>query len=509
MNISVSINNIVYPAIYISTQQGLTDADTLNGIAYGGNATITLRGSLYQSSLNGWKQSWPVQISVNPAGRDNQQGTSHTIWSGKLESVTPQVNNQDGNTIRITAADIFSRFPRSRYDTFLYLDGNADSGSVINSLLDNIGWPTADRVIDTGIITIAAGALNSASGLGNARQLSNIYNSLKLISRAELGFIYVDRLNRIVFENQEHRLNELTVNTPSVFLSTAKEDERPVNYFGAERINYTESKIYNRFVTTLTKYEAQSSQLIYRTDDDFSKIIPHTHTYNHVGYINQFNDNDNQFILFWNPVVYSARYVNGPNTGPVLAGITVDDTETFTDRFITKFTNNTGQDIIITKIEKNGINQLRSNPQPFGVMAEDRQSIVDYDDISEFQVPITLIVNRDKAQDTVSKLLIHSTPNSIITVRFLADENSLTLTNMLNTTVGRFIRLHDNTLGLVSDFPTKGFSNPEGRLMFVEAEKHTIDLNKHYVEYVLSDAEALYPYLVADWSKLGINSRLG
>lgn len=72
------------------------------------------------------------------------------------------------------------------------------SGARINRLLDLAGWPTADRLIDTGTITVVA------KGFARTENAS-VLQHLQEVADSELGKFFVDGAGHAVFHDRSHR----------------------------------------------------------------------------------------------------------------------------------------------------------------------------------------------------------------------------------------------------------------------------------------------------------------
>ena len=491
-NLIVNINNVPFQLVSGLFTKGRSSGNTLQAIANGGECIATIRGEIER--LNGYRYNWDVVVTTN------YQFNTHVLWTGKLQNVFQSNDPINRNILKIRAVDLFGRLPSNKYNTFTYLSSNTDTGSVINILLNNIGLPLNRRNIEEGEIIINHGAMNGM--LGQARNLSNVYRAMALVSRTEsIGFAYMDRLNNLRYENRSSRTKRLLDSADIVSFSGEK--NKLLTQVSMQTQNISESEIWNRFSSNLVQYEAQKLQLVYKTSSSFRQTVLNGDKYNHVGYSNRLNENDTQFILNWGLLKFNAKYSNGARVKEG-EGLTVDASEHDPSRFIAKFTNNTGRDIILTRIEREGINQLRHTPQPYGVLGENIQSIGDYDDVKEYLIDTNLIANREDVQDIVNELVsVYSVPTPILKMRVLANESDVHMNGMLNSPIGSLVRVHDSSMGL-TDLGT----GTMGRLMYVEFEQHDVQFNTHYVTYVLSDGEGLRPFLLPGFSKFGITSRL-
>lgn len=82
------------------------------------------------------------------------------------------------------------------------------TGTRIGRVLDAIGWPTADRVISAGTVTVQPNTPTGAAwNFGNALQ------HMQALALTEQGQLYVDGAGRVVFRDKSYRFTTTTSNT--------------------------------------------------------------------------------------------------------------------------------------------------------------------------------------------------------------------------------------------------------------------------------------------------------
>jgi hypothetical protein len=97
------------------------------------------------------------------------------------------------------------------------------TGERIERILDNTGWSATDRVIDTGLTTVQATTLSS-----------NAWTEILVTSDTEIGEIYFDATNQLVFRNRHAILTETRSTTPQAVFGCAPGE---LNYEAIEVIN--------------------------------------------------------------------------------------------------------------------------------------------------------------------------------------------------------------------------------------------------------------------------------
>lgn len=128
-----------------------------------------------------------------------KDGTLFPLWRGRITGITPHPAPED-RTATITAADEFEQFGR------LDVEGPAAepledvfigaTGGPIPSLLDFLGFPAADRILDTG---------NSLLNLWWERGKKGL-DAITDLMQIEQGLSYIDRAGKFRFEARDHRL---------------------------------------------------------------------------------------------------------------------------------------------------------------------------------------------------------------------------------------------------------------------------------------------------------------
>lgn len=117
--------------------------------------------------------------------------TIYPIFTGKTVAWNNNYNGRLDDTTTLTINDALNDLgnrllPATTFSSQL-------SSDRVNAVLDLLGWPTADRVIDIGSITLQADSIADNT---------NSLDYLDVVTRTEGGFFYIDRYGRFVFRNR-------------------------------------------------------------------------------------------------------------------------------------------------------------------------------------------------------------------------------------------------------------------------------------------------------------------
>jgi hypothetical protein len=127
----------------------------------------------------------------------------YNLWRGFADEWALDYNMPAVATTELTGTDgtkVLSNFDSVAGAT---VGGGESTGARINRILDAAGWPVADRDIDIGRTTVQSTDLSS-----------NAWIEILLTSDTEIGEVYFDAANRLVFRNRHAILTEARSITP-------------------------------------------------------------------------------------------------------------------------------------------------------------------------------------------------------------------------------------------------------------------------------------------------------
>jgi hypothetical protein len=170
-------------------------------------------------------------------------GVTYPIFSGFITSyntTTPQ-NALDVVYTTITAVDAFRLAQNAQISTVASATAGDLSGTRINQILDQIGWPSSMRDVDAGLTTLQADPGTARTSLA----------AMETVTISEYGALYVDATGSFVFQDRNVTTASIG-STPTVF----NDNGQDIGYFDAVwRLDDT--LIYNEASITRTGGTAQ------------------------------------------------------------------------------------------------------------------------------------------------------------------------------------------------------------------------------------------------------------
>ena len=137
------------------------------------------------------------------------------LFYGTITEITPHPHPSQ-QTCFISCVDGFDFLNRAETTTPLLI--NKKTGFLIETILDDVGWPTTRRKIDTGQDTVPLGYWRNIKSLGAIQELES----------TEMGFIYIDGDGNLVWEDRHHRLKPPHT-IPQVTIDTMRDISSSLN----------------------------------------------------------------------------------------------------------------------------------------------------------------------------------------------------------------------------------------------------------------------------------------
>lgn len=138
----------------------------------------------------------------------SESGTVYYLWTGYLDDI-PQHPARDQRSVSLPSLGPFSRLAGKKASTALYQSIRTDEA--IGYLLDAIGWPAGDRVLDTGKTTLNDWWLQEEDAFTALVTLMN--------TEGPGAAIYEDGEGSIVFESRHYRLTTSRSTTSQATIS--------------------------------------------------------------------------------------------------------------------------------------------------------------------------------------------------------------------------------------------------------------------------------------------------
>jgi hypothetical protein len=179
-----------------------------------------------------------VQISAT------YSGVSYPIFQGFITSYVTTYPDESGEDLAITtiqAVDAFRLAQLAQISTVTGATAGDLSGTRVNQILDQIGWPSGMRDVDAGLTTMQADPGTNRTAL----------QALSTVASSEYGSLYVDATGSFVFQDRSVTAGSIG-GTPTVFA----DDGTGIVYFDASWI-LNDVLIFNKATITRTGGTAQ------------------------------------------------------------------------------------------------------------------------------------------------------------------------------------------------------------------------------------------------------------
>lgn len=193
----------------MSSQRGVSRHDGVYARAQAGRATVVFD--------NGDRRFDPTNLAGPYVGDGRTEivpmrafrlqatwaGVAYDLWQGFADEWRLDYGGGDVATTTLTGTD--GTKVVSNYDSVAgaLVGGGETTGARINRILDNAGWPGGERAIDTGLTTV------QSTDLAN-----NAWTEILLTSDTEIGEVYFDATDRVVFRNRHAILTDTRSATP-------------------------------------------------------------------------------------------------------------------------------------------------------------------------------------------------------------------------------------------------------------------------------------------------------
>lgn len=172
-----------------------------------------------------------------------QSGSSFPLYYGYIRRIQPQPQVGDQTPCVVEAEDALNWLGRAQ--VVVAIQQNITTGCAIGQVLDDAGFPSASRALDTGQDTPKFWWTRDAYARAEIKGLTD----------SEQGWFYIDRRGFAVFESRHHRLLDQT-STGSF-----------ANLFASFDYDYNDEKIYNDVRVTAHPRVLAASAILWKLDD--------------------------------------------------------------------------------------------------------------------------------------------------------------------------------------------------------------------------------------------------
>ena len=179
-----------------------------------------------------------VQISAT------YSGVTYPIFQGFITSYVTTYPDESGEDLAITtiqAVDAFRLAQLAQISTVTSATAGDLSGTRVNQILDQIGWPSSMRDVDAGLTTMQADPGTNRTALA----------ALSTVAASEYGSLYVDATGSFVFQDRSVTAGSIG-GSPTVFADNGT----GIEYFDANWI-LNDVLVFNKATITRTGGTAQ------------------------------------------------------------------------------------------------------------------------------------------------------------------------------------------------------------------------------------------------------------
>lgn len=431
----------------------------------------------------------PLFGKILPGRKVRIRSTSPTLgflWSGFLEEIRPSPGRRDSApTATMSASGPLRWIADKRASTAVYT--SVATGTAVGYILDDAGWPAADRTVDAGQITMTRWKADGDSALHHLQELEEM----------EFGYIGESKDGKIVWQDGNHRITITTSqatfsDNPGAALSYEDVDvdvpwREVFNIFSAEVITFTVQSL-----ATLWTLTGETPSLNPSETKDFWASYPTPDAAAQADHVDAWTTTTATTDMTANT---QADGLGTDKTGAITIAVSK-----FANAMKISLTNTDAGVVYLTLLQARGTAVYRNDP--VRIVSEDAASQLTFGKRT-FPLPGKFYPSTAIAKSYVDAgIARYKDQLAIVSVRFQADQSSSHMTQALTRDVGERISVVANgttasgaQLGIVGDF-------------FIESEEHEKNLSGHWVTYALSDARTVSGYWLLGVNLLGTDTKL-
>lgn len=464
----------------VECERGRNYASQLTGRAQAGRLVATLDDRV--GDYAPFNTSSPIAGDVVPARRVRLRATAPvaaTIWTGFLDRIQPQREVGKHGKAVLYASGALGRLNGKRVNP--PASSGAATGTLIGLVLDDVGWPAGDRIIDAGQTVTGRWFVQDKDALAAIRELEE----------TELGFFHEGLDWDIVYEDRHHRLKGDHLSSQATYSDVAG---AAIVY---QRINELDPlrEIFNEIPVTIRTFTLLSLAVVWTLNESNPTLGP--------------GESKTWWAKYPNDATPAGAYVEAWTT-PVVGtdvtqtGVANGDIAIAVDKFansmkITVTNNHATATATLTLIQARGT--AVTADEPVRVVAEDATSQATYGKRT-FRLPGPWYPNTSEAQSLAEYLVSrYKDPLATLDLAFKASRDSTMETQALQRDLSELITViaeNDVALGINS-------------LFFIEAIRHQInfrDDRAHWVTLKLSQSEGDQGFWILGTSLLGETTKL-
>ncbi len=406
-----------------------------------------------------------------------------TRWTGFIEKLTPKHSTSDGLVVELQAAG-----PMSLLDAIVNPPGSSGAltGTHITTVLDEVGWPAAERTIDAGQTTTGPWFVEDTLAA----------NAIRGIEETELGFFLEGPDGKLVYEDHHHRLksphltSQLTVSdavgSTYPYLLSVKESDRLQEIFNNVRVTVSTYTFTSGTVAVLWTLTGETPTLAAGESRSWWAQYPNA---------SSGGDADAHVYAWTTPVVGT----DVTQTGVANADIGVAVSKFARTMKITITNNHASLAATLTLLQARGTPVSRGNPTT--VSAEDAISQSAYG-VRTFRQPGKYHANTNDAQAFCDYIVSKwKDPQPLVTLPFDASINDTVFAGI------NAREISDRIMVVAQGIRTKLGINQD---FYIESIRDRINFRKgvsHYIEFACAPASS-DDFWVLGTSALGSSTKL-
>lgn len=465
----------------MSLTRGRERASQLTGRSVAGQLAAHLDNT--DDRFSSFNTSSPLTGLVLPGRKVQVRATfnavTYDLWGGFLLTIAPTPAAKGPKVAALSASGPLAWLNDEKRTVSVPMQTNILTGAAIGVVLDEAGWPAADRTLDAGKTTMGRWWQGKAAPLFGIRKIED----------TDSGFIREGPDRKIIFEDRHHRLA-----SPHTVSQATYSDAlgATLNYYAIEQIDPWD-EIYNRFEARVQLYTVEALAVLWtlaQTGASSPSIPPGGSLVFWAAYPNPASAQDAAGVDAWTtPVATTDFLANSASDGSgtnLTASIGVAVSKLGNDMKITLTNNHATLSAYITFLQARGT--PITNDDPVTARSEDSASQTAYG-LRTWPNPAEFVPNFQEAQDWADwHKSIYKDPLPWLKVTLLGNVSDAQMVECLSREISDRVTVvanGDAGLGINEDF-------------FVEAIEHRITSGMHFTTFTLSPASGFGGFIVLD-----------
>ena len=460
----------------LSYFMGRDSASTLHGRSSAGQLTAKLDNSGHKFSRNNSSSVLTGLLLPNRRVRlqsETNGGGFTTQWDGYLDDIEADERPGGAHTASLVAFGPLSRVQAEQ--AYVAPTANILTGAAYTDVLDGVGFPSGDRVLDAGLTTM--NRWGSPGHFGG--------DALLRLEETEAGFTRETRDNEIAFEDRHHRMQGAHLTSQTTFSNVVG-----ASIFYSSIVEKTPLQNVVNIIRASVKRQTVASIATLWTLPESGADSPAIGPGDSIIFVAEYptpNANTEDVgVSVWTPPVATTDYTANSQAGGGGTDMTGDvgiATLLSIDSMCIEVTNNHASLVMFltmlaargTALQAEHVVSVEHREGTIG--SPDTGSILDYGR-RRYTIPAEFLPDTVEAQSYCRYIgALHREPHSPYSIRFAANQSQAAMDAALVLDVSDRVTLVNSGVGINDDY-------------FIERMFHEHIENVHWVELELSDIEA-------------------